>query len=80
MPTLDGIYPRFVAVDADGRRHTLKVMPGIRGTPTASDPHGKVPGAKRVVDEAGQVVERVGRGAYVTTAGERLSSDDPDAP
>jgi hypothetical protein len=78
--TLSGLYPTVVAADEDGRRHVLRVLPGARGVPTPSDPYGRIPGPKRVVLEGGGEVERVSRGVYLTPWGERLVSDDPDAP
>jgi hypothetical protein len=79
MPSSADLYPSFLATDEDGRRHTLRVLPGKRGTPTPGDPTGRIPGPGRIVLEGGGEVERVGKGRYVTPWGETLVSDDPDA-
>lgn len=68
MPSRAGIYPTFIALDEDGRRHVLRVMLGLLGGP------------RRVVLDGGGELERIGRGEYLTPWGERLTSDDPDAP
>jgi hypothetical protein len=70
----------ILAVDSDGRRHTLKVLPGARGVPTPDDPTGRIPGPRRIILEGGGEVERLGRGRYLTPWGEVLTSDDEDSP
>jgi hypothetical protein len=80
MPSSADLYRTFLARDEDGRRHTLRVLPSLRGTPTPDDPLGRIPGPRRVVLEGGGELERVGKGRYVTPWGERLESSDPDAP
>ena len=71
-------YPRFLALDEAGRTHALQVMPGRR-VASRDDPFGCRPVPRRIVDEDGQVVERIERGVYVTLSGVRLTSDDPEA-
>jgi hypothetical protein len=80
MPSSADLYRAFLARDEDGRHHTLRVLPGKRGTPTPDDPYGKVPGPRRIVLEGGGEVERVARGVYLAPWGERFTSDDAEAP
>jgi hypothetical protein len=80
MPSSADLYPSILAQDEDGRHHTLRVLPGLRGVRRPSDPTGRIPGPKRIVLEGGGEVQRVAKGVYLTPWAERLVSDDPDAP
>jgi hypothetical protein len=80
MPSSASLYRTFLATDEDGRRHVIRVLPGLRGTPTPDDPAGRIPGPKRIVLDGGGELERVERGRYIAPWGETFTSDDAEAP
>ena len=80
MPSSTDLYPSFIAPDEDGRRHVLRVLPGAPACRRRATPSAASPGPRRVVLEGGGEVERVERGVYLTPWGERLTSDEREAP
>jgi hypothetical protein len=71
----------FSAVDAGGHQHTLQVFTDILDAGTPNDPDAERPGAISIRTLDWAVVNRIAKGEYeVIPTGQRLHSDDPNAP
>lgn len=71
----------FTAVDDVGESHVLHVFVDFLDAGTFTNPEAEVEGLQQIETEDGQPVSRLSKGEYrVVSTGQRLRSDDPDAP